>query len=288
MTPFFQQRKIRDDHRMDMTVQRHDANFRNRLTVLAIPVLDARQRSDICTAPNVSTCGWISHNRLMGVLRIGHRGAAGHAPGNTLIAIAAALRIGVDLVEVDVQRTRDDHLIVLHDRFLQPSTTGRGAVSGCSLEEIRALRTVPGDLPIPTLAEVLEAVQGHAGLMLEIKSPGIAGAIVNAVRERGFRGPVYYASFLHEDIRGIREGDPSARTIALLEGVPIQPAAFAVDAEATHAGIAFECLSAAFVQSLHDAGLQVFVYTVDDPQQIAFARACGVDGIISNYPDRLL
>jgi len=224
----------------------------------------------------------------MRTLRIGHRGAAGHAPGNTLLSIAAALRIGVDLVEVDIQRTRDDHLIVLHDRLLQPSTTGRGWVSDCSLHEIRALRTVPGNQPIPTLVEVLEAVDGHAGLMLEIKSPGIAGAVVQAVHGYGFRGNVYYASFLHEEVRSIRANDAAAQTIALLEGVPVRAAAFALDAQATHAGISIESATPAFVQQLHQAGLRVFVYTVDDPQQIAFARSCGVDGIISNYPDRLL
>lgn len=224
----------------------------------------------------------------MGVLRIGHRGAAGHGLGNTLLSIAEALRIGVDLIEVDIQRSRDDHLIILHDRFLQPSTTGRGLVSDCSLHDIRALRTIPGDQPIPTLIEVIETVDGHAGLMLEIKSPGIAGAVVKAVRDSAFRGPVYYASFLHEEIRSIRASDLSARTIALLEGVAVHPAVFALDAQATHAGVSIECITAEFVRELHQAGLQVFVYTVDDPQQIAFARACDVDGIISNYPDRLL
>lgn len=124
--------------------------------------------------------------------------------------------------------------------------------------------------------------------MLEIKQSGIAGAVVHAVRHCRFRGPVYYASFLHEEIRSIRAHDSSAKRIALLEGVPVRQAAFALDAEATHAGVSIECLTAAFVQTLHEAGLQVFVYTVDDPRQIALARACGVDGIISNYPDRLL
>lgn len=124
--------------------------------------------------------------------------------------------------------------------------------------------------------------------MLEIKAPGIAGAVAGVVRDCAFGGPVYYASFLHEEICSIRAIYPSAQTIALLEGVPIQPAAFALDAQATHAGVAIECLSASFVKQLHNAGMKVFVYTVDDPMQIDFARRCGVDGIISNYPDRLL
>jgi glycerophosphoryl diester phosphodiesterase len=223
----------------------------------------------------------------MGVLRIGHRGAAGHAPGNTLISVQAAIRIGVDLIEVDIQRTRDEHLIVLHDRFLQPTTTGAGLAADHTLAEIQEVRTVPGNLPIPTLAEVLEAVSGHAGLMLETKQSGIGESVAEAVRRSGFPGPVYYASFLHDEICRLRAADPALRTIALLEGVPISPSAFALEARATHAGVGIECLSFEFVRALHEAGLRVFVYTVDLPEQIAFARACGVDGIISNYPDRL-
>lgn len=223
----------------------------------------------------------------MGALRIGHRGAAGYAPGNTLLSIRTALRLGVDLVEIDIQRTRDEHLIVLHDRFLQPSTTGAGLAAEHTLTEIRALRTVPGDQPIPTLTEVLELITGQAGLMLEIKQRGIAESVAAEVRHFGFTGPVYYASFLHDEIRRLRADDPSLQTIALFEGVPIHPANFALEANATHAGIAIECLSADFVQALQTAGLKVFVYTVDLPEQIALARACGVDGIISNYPGRL-
>ncbi|HEX8712507.1 MAG TPA: glycerophosphodiester phosphodiesterase family protein, partial [Terracidiphilus sp.] len=80
----------------------------------------------------------------MACLRIGHRGAAGHAPGNTLLSIETALRIGVDLIEIDVQQTSDGHITVLHDTRCNPSTTGTGLVAEKSLEEIRSMRTVPG------------------------------------------------------------------------------------------------------------------------------------------------
>lgn len=228
-------------------------------------------------------------------LRIGHRGAAGHVPpGNTIASIVAALRLGVDLVEVDIQRTRDGQLIVLHDRLLQGSTTGTGYVCERSLDEIRQLRTVPGDQPIPTLAEVLQAVNGHAGttgrppgLMLEVKQAGTAQNVLRAMRECGFQHSIFYASFLHAELRVIRCNDPAAKTIALLEGVPIDPIAFALQAQATHAGIAMDSLSADFVRALHGAGVGVFAWTADQPEEIARARSAGVDGIISNYPDRL-
>lgn len=223
----------------------------------------------------------------MTCLRIGHRGAAGHAPGNTLLSIETALRIGVDLVEVDVQRTADGHLIVLHDTRCNPSTTGTGLVAEKSLAEIRGLRTIPGDHPLPTLDQVIAAVSGGAGLMIEFKSPGIAAQVLDVVRAAQFPGAVYFASFLHEELLTVRALDTRAPTIALLEGTPVNRTAFALDARATHAGLSVHSLTPSFVASLHAAGIQVFAWTVDEPEMIAFARECGVDGLISNYPDRL-
>lgn len=223
----------------------------------------------------------------MAPLRVGHRGAAGHCPGNTLQSIEAALHIGVDLVEIDVQKTSDGHLIVLHDRTLHPSTTGRGPVETASLDEMRALRTVPGGLGIPTLDEVLTCVNGRAGLMIELKVAGIASRAVNAVRSARFSGKVCYASFLHEELLAVRAIDANVATIALLEGTPVNLTAFALDAKATHAGLSIHSLSPRFVDQLHEAGIQVFTWTVDEPEQIEFAKACGVDGLISNYPERL-
>ena len=75
--------------------------------------------------------------------------------------------------------------------------------------------------------------------------------------------------------------------MALLEGVPIAQTSFAIDALATHAGIAIESMTLEFGESLHEAGLEIFLYTVDTPEQIALARELGADGIISNFPDRI-
>lgn len=223
----------------------------------------------------------------MAFLRIGHRGAAGHAPGNTLLSIETALRIGVDLIEVDVQQTCDGYITVLHDTRCNPSTTGTGLVAEKSLAEIRSLRTVPGGEPIPTLDEVIAAVRGRAGLMIEFKSPGIAAQTISAIRSAQFPGDVYYASFLHEELLAVRTLDRNAPTIALLEGTPVNKTAFALDARATHAGLSIHSLTPRFVDELHAAGIQVFTWTVDEPEIIAFAKDCGVDGLISNYPERL-
>jgi glycerophosphoryl diester phosphodiesterase len=224
----------------------------------------------------------------MKLLRIGHRGAAGYAPENTILSLEKAIAIGVDAIEIDVQGTCDGQLVVIHDWRVDRTTNGHGYVREFDLEDLRRFRTVPGDQQIPTLSEALDVVNGHAGIMIEIKASDITRLVVEAVRRAGFRSPIFYASFLHDELIRIRETETGAQTIALFEGVPVDRTAFLRNARATHAGLALNSLSQDFVEVLHQTGFRAFTYTANEPEEIAYARQCGVDGIISNYPDRLL
>lgn len=220
------------------------------------------------------------------ILRIGHRGAAGHAPENTLAAIEAGLSMGVDYIEIDVQRTADGQLVVMHDKRVDRTTGGTGLVSDMPLEAVRALDAGNGQR-IPLLEEVLEAVNGRSGLMAEVITPRLAADVVGAVRQFGFASPILYASFLHQELRDVLIHDPTAQTLALLEGVPVSGAQFALDAGASHAGLALDSVTPEFVRSLQQAGISVFVYTANDPRDIERAREMRVDGIISDYPERV-
>jgi glycerophosphoryl diester phosphodiesterase len=219
-------------------------------------------------------------------LRIGHRGAAGHAPENTLQAIEAGIRLGADLVEIDVQRTRDGQLVVIHDKRVDRTTNGSGWVCEMTLAGLRALDAGEGGR-IPTLAEVVELARGRVGLMVELGAPGIAEEVVKTVSAHRFPGPLVYASFLHAELLAVRQAAPEASTLALCEGVPVSATTFAAEAMATHVGLSKESVSAELVTALHRGGCQVFVYTVNEPEDIARVRALGVEGIISDFPDRL-
>ena len=121
---------------------------------------------------------------MQSILRIGHRGAAGHAPENTLAAIQKGIALGVDFVEVDVRRTADGVLVILHDETVNRTTNGKGRVDRLSLREIKRLNAGNGE-SIPTLEEVLTVVEGQAGLVVELT--GQRGALTRiAVAE----GPV--------------------------------------------------------------------------------------------------
>jgi glycerophosphoryl diester phosphodiesterase len=219
-------------------------------------------------------------------LRIGHRGAAGHAPENTLLSIETALSFGVDVVEIDVHRSRDGHLIVMHDARVDRTTNGSGYIRDLTLEQLQSLRTASNQ-QLPTLTEVLEGVKGRAAVMIEIKLREIADDVVALTEAIAPDLSVYYASFLHSELIRVRELKPDAKTIALIDGVPISPTAFAIDSRATHAGIAFDSLEPHFVRALKNAGIGVFTFTVDDPRDIAHALSLEVDGVISNFPDRV-
>jgi glycerophosphoryl diester phosphodiesterase len=221
----------------------------------------------------------------MSPLRIGHRGAAGHAPENTLLSVETALSLGVDVVEIDIHASRDGHLIVMHDDRVDRTTNGSGYIRDLTLKQIQALETRLTQR-VPTLTEVLAAVRDRASLMIDIKAINIIDEIIEATN-RAPATPIFFASFFHAELLEVRRLQPAAHTIALIDAVPVTPAAFAIESSATYAGIGFDSLVPDFVSSLKNAGRGVFTYTVDDPIDIAYARSLSIDGLISNFPDRL-
>jgi glycerophosphoryl diester phosphodiesterase len=218
-------------------------------------------------------------------LRIGHRGAAGHEPENTLKSFEHAIGLGVDFIEMDLQMTRDGHIVVVHDKRVDRTTDGEGYVASMSLAELRRLDAGKGER-IPTLQEVLDLTTGRVGLMLELIAPNISGKVIDLVQQN-FQGEVIYASFLHAEVAAIRRLSPGASTLALLEGVPVRPTVFATDARATHVGLSIESITENFLSRLREDGLLVFVYTANDPRDIGWLRDMEVDGIISDYPERI-
>lgn len=219
-------------------------------------------------------------------LRIGHRGACGHAPENTLTSIEQAIAFNCDLTEVDVQRTADGSLVLFHDERVDRTTGGKGLLADMNLADIRKLDAGRGQR-IPTLEEALTTAHGRIGLILELKTEGLAYDICGIVRASGFPGELIYASFLHDELQHVRRADPDARTLVLFKRLSKDPAAEATRLQATHVGLRFDTATLSLVKTLHKARLTVFVYTVNKPADIARMRALGVDGIVSDYPGRI-
>jgi glycerophosphoryl diester phosphodiesterase len=123
--------------------------------------------------------------------------------------------------------------------------------------------------------------------MVELKVAGIARMTVEAVKRSGFQEPVIYASFLHRELAHVRSADPEAKLMALFGKLPRATVARAINYKASHVGLRHDTATRRLVETFHNKGLRVWVYTANTTQDIRRALSAGVDGVISNFPDRI-
>lgn len=222
------------------------------------------------------------------MLVFAHRGASGYAPENTLKAMELAMQLGAAAVELDVHRVEDE-LVVFHDRRLEGKSNGHGLIHQKTLAELATL-SVKGE-PIPTLWQVLELLGGRCIVNIELKGIGTAEPMVtlyhNAISELGYRPEqLLLSSFDHPQLAAFKAAVPDARIAPLLGSLPLDGAAIArqMQAYSLHLDVSF--ISQQIVDDAHSTGVKVYVYTVDDADDIRALAAMGVDGVFANYPDK--
>lgn len=220
------------------------------------------------------------------MLRIAHRGASSEAPENTLAAIRRAIDLGAPWVEVDVQACADG-LVVIHDETLQRTTNGHGPVADQPLAALRALDAGNGErIPLPR--EVLDLCRGRCGVNLELKGPGVAPRLLPLLREAlagdWQTGALLCSSFDWAQLEWLRAALPGLPLGVLCEDV--NPAVLAVAGAigARTIGCALAHADAAAVRAAHAAGCALWVYTVNDPLDLARLATLGVDAVFSDSP----
>lgn len=219
------------------------------------------------------------------MLVIGHRGARGHAPENTVASVVRAIELGARHVEVDVHVV-EDRLVVIHDDRLERTTDGAGRVADQTFASIRRLDAGGGER-VPTLTEVWEAARGRAALNVELKGPRTAEPFVAWATACGARPEdVLVSAFDAGQLRLVRVAGIGLRlgTLFASHAPGRIEEAVALDAYSVHP--AWTNVSAEWVDAAHAAGLKVFAYTVNETADMRRAAALGVDGIFTDYPDR--
>ena len=223
------------------------------------------------------------------MLNIGHRGAMGYAPENTLLSIRRALEMGVDWIEVDVYLVEGE-LVVIHDPTLERTTNGEGDVMQQSLAYLRSLDAGAGE-KIPFLQEVFELVDRRVGINIELKGPETAVPTVDFIHKQIEGGWTYeqilVSSFDHGMLQTVKRLDDKLKIGALIFHEPEEATHFVDDMSAYSVNPWVMTVSESFVKKAHDAGLKVFVYTVNEKDDIERMRSWQVDGIFTNYPDRV-
>jgi glycerophosphoryl diester phosphodiesterase len=218
---------------------------------------------------------------------MGHRGAAASEPENTLRSIRTALAMGVAAVEIDVQLTKDGELAVIHDGTVDRTTNGKGAVKDFTLAELKGLDAGQGEA-IPSLAEVVAAVAGRAHLVIELKHPEAAPALLKFFQARDIFAEAHVISFWHPALRALREEEPRLRTGVLLVGCPADPVGLARAAGAEALVLHYGYVVPDLVAAAHAAGLLVYIWNIDDVETVKPYLAMNLDGIGSNRPDVLV
>jgi glycerophosphoryl diester phosphodiesterase len=232
------------------------------------------------------------------LLAIAHRGASGYAPENTLAAFRRALALGAGFIETDLQLSRDARFVAIHDATVNRTTNGQGAVHDLTLAELRRLDAgswfgseFAGER-IPTIEEILEFAKKHDVVFyLELKPSGSWGgehALISALRESAEIARTVVISFDPLILAAVRKIEPTLMTGLLFEGQISDPLDKAIEIGARQVAVRGDLVTPRLLKEARGRDLQVVCWTVNHPGHMRLLVEAGVDGIMSDYPDRIL
>ncbi len=223
------------------------------------------------------------------MLVFAHRGASGYAPENTLIAMVKAIELGNRAIELDVHNVEGE-LYVFHDRRLDGKSSGTGLIEQVSQAYLENVR-VDGE-PIPKLWDLLIYLQEYKPIVnIELKGMASLEAFVTLypkiLTKLNYKPEqLLISSFNHAFIQSVKQQYPHALVAPLLEGIPHNGAALASQLHAYSLHLSLSFITQSLIDDAHHRGIKVYVYTVDNPQDITMLYHMGVDGIFSNFPDK--
>lgn len=231
-------------------------------------------------------------------IKIAHRGSSGAYPENTRLAFEKAIGAGIDIIELDCQLSKDGHVVVFHDDRLGRTARVRGSVKAKTLKQLRKLdvgawfkKSFKGER-ILTLEEVMGVVAGKVDLILDLKtfprSPlGIELKILFILSHYQYLERTMLSSFDYSSLRRLRELAPEAR-LGILYGVGMKdnPFQMARELQAFSLQAQKDLVTPAFLDRAKQVGLKTLVWTVNEVTEMEKFLSLGVDGIISDFPEK--
>ena len=225
------------------------------------------------------------------VLRIGHRGARGYEPENTILSFQKAIELQVDMIEFDVVRCKTQEIVVIHDKRINSFSANKGYVADKTLNELRTYDMGKGQKNL-TLEEALDFIDSRTKINIEIKAEGLAKAVhiimAKYVNEKGWSWDDFLvSSFNHYELLNFQKYAPKVKIGVLIAGIPIGYAECATKVNAYSIHVYKEFINQNLVDDAHMRGMKIFVYTLNAIDEIEKVKSLGIDGIFSDFPDRV-
>ncbi|WP_391560291.1 glycerophosphodiester phosphodiesterase [Robertmurraya sp.] len=232
---------------------------------------------------------------------VAHRGATAYAPENTIAAFDLAVNMKADYIEIDVQRSKDGELVLIHDTTVDRTTDGTGKVGELTFEQLRSLdagswkgEQYEGE-PIPTFEEILDRYRGKVGILIELKAPelypGIEKQVAEALKERNLDKPqnekIIIQSFNFESMKTTNELLPLV-PIGVLTSNRAHTTPEALQEFSTYAdwfNPSYGIVTEELVNQVHSLGMKIGSWTVRSQEAADFLFEMKVDAIITDYPD---
>lgn len=228
---------------------------------------------------------------------IGHRGAAGEAPENTLGSFALAVEQGADAIELDVHLSKDGSIVVCHDAKVNRTTTGRGPIVQLTTEELKQLDAglwhsdrYAGER-LPLLEEVFDLIPSFVSVNVEMKidSSELRDGLIGLLRGRNMLDRVFVSSFHHEGLIRMKQAEPGLRIGLLIDKKPIMPEdamrKYGVELYSMHPH--HKLVNPKWMEQANRLGIRVYPWTVNAAPRMKELITLGVSGIITDFPARL-
>lgn len=220
----------------------------------------------------------------------GHRGARGLKSENTLPSFTEGLK-HTKAIELDVYACKTGELVIIHDDTVDRTTNGHGYVIEMTFDQLRQLDAGAG-AQIPTLQEVLDLATNVSLVNIELKGPGTAIPVAELIRHYVETRQWTYENFIvssfnHVELAAFKKICSEVRIAALICGILLDLAQCATILNAYALNPSLEFISQDLVDDAHNRGLKVFVYTVNTQADLNRLKALGVDGIFTDFPDRI-
>lgn len=224
-------------------------------------------------------------------LIIGHRGAMGHETENTLASVQKAMDLGVDMIEIDVFKVKSGEIVVFHDENVERLTNGPGRIEDYNYIDLKKL-IVDGGHKIPMLQDVLKLIDNKVALNIELKGANTADRVNHImtyyIENKGWSAENFIiSSFNWDELREMRTLNPNVRLAILTEEDPTEAIPIAKELNAVAINPYYKNVNLQVANTIREAGLKIYVWTVNEEEDINAMKRIDVDGIITNYPERI-